>query len=1290
MKNHRAAFLSICLSLAMLLLASAPTLAAKLVFTNISAATDVPQTGTGQGKRALYSNAGTVGGVSVDLVAKLVKATTNPNFSSSGARISISSAGQDTIWIDWYIYKAGTYNLATDSGGVAVSAEVMVQFADIDGPNNERLFIPLCAPPVEFARISRKSTLTRDFGTVAGVPEVFSDIGDKNYDSQPESGAEMSYSTTSVFKMGRTANNGFFIKLDNPSYAEADSFDLKCSDFRAPAAVDDIQQADIGMPAVVQILNNDGVKSSGGVFSVVSPATGFSMASVNLAAPSGATGIIKDANGDVTGFTVAGQGVWSYDDLTGTLTFTPQTGYRDSPTPIQYTFKNAIGTLSNLATVTVTYPQLEIIKTATPPATFSVGAAITYAFKVTNPGVLTVSGITVTDILPNIVITGGPITLAGKASDTTTFTASYKLTQADLNAGQVVNTATATGKTPQGNPLESLPSTVTTIIPKVPSLAIVKTAGKPSGNVVGATIPYTFTVTNTGTLTMVNVTVIDSLPGITVRGGPIMLAPGASDTATFTAVYTLMQKDIDTGEVENSATAKGNPPIGPPFVSPPSVATTPIISAPGLTVLKTAGTPSGSVAGATIPYRFTVSSTTGTDQPVRDGALGGNKVYLISQYEFTPVAGTLDGYVYGGRVQHWFADKLRIGVTGMDENTGLANQQAYGADIQLRHSETTFIEAEVARSKGPGFSTSRSTDGGLTLSDVSTTGTRNRVASSWRTKGQLDLEDISKSGIKGTVGGYYEQKQAGFSTLADQISVDERIFGAFANIEVTKAVSVELNYDDYKQGRGTSDFDGRDIGERSRRRGASAISWQLNEHWKASFGLTYTDLQSPIARTSGKSGYNGSRLDSGARLEYAPDDDHTYYIFGQGTISRSGDIDRNDRIGVGTDYQLTEKIELEGEISYGNQGFGALAAINYHPTAEDTYYVGYRLDPDRAFDLDRSYDLSGTDRGTIVVGAKRKLDDTLLAYAERNYDLFGTRNSLTETYGVVYTLDKSWTIDGGFEAGRIEDDTIDSDDGFERADFDRKAVSLAIGYKDEERISARIRGEARFENSDDDSRDANTYLIASGLSWKTSEDWRLLANIDAVLSDSDRETSFRDGNYVELSVGYAYRPIDNDRLNALFKYAWLRDTPGEDQVSAINGDEFGPSQRSHILSVDANYDLTPWLTIGGKYGFRHGETRQRPDDDRETFSAWETSSAHLGILRADVTFVKSWDALIEARVLSMAEADTTDYGALLALYRHVGDNFKVGVGYNFGCFSDDLRDLTLNDEGVFLNVIGKF
>ncbi|MFP3326429.1 hypothetical protein R0K05_25615, partial [Planococcus sp. SIMBA_160] len=77
-------------------------------------------------------------------------------------------------------------------------------------------------------------------------------------------------------------------------------------------------------------------------------------------------------------------------------------------------------------------------------------------------------------------------------------------------------------------------------------------------------------------------------------------------------------------------------------------------------------------------------------------------------------------------------------------------------------------------------------DGGLTISDVQTTGTRDKSAIAWRTKAQVDLEDIPALGMKGKAGIYYQEKQAGFSTLADQIYADQRIWGAFANIDVTK------------------------------------------------------------------------------------------------------------------------------------------------------------------------------------------------------------------------------------------------------------------------------------------------------------------------------------------------------------------------------------------------------------------------------------------------------------------------------------------------------------------------
>lgn len=253
---------------------------------------------------------------------------------------------------------------------------------------------------------------------------------------------------------------------------------------------------------------------------------------------------------------------------------------------------------------------------------------------------------------------------------------------------------------------------------------------------------------------------------------------------------------------------------------------------------------------------------------------------------------------------------------------------------------------------------------------------------------------------------------------------------------------------------------------------------------------------------------------------------------------------------------------------------------------------------------------------------------------------------------------RKWAIDGGFEAGTIEDDTRDLDAGFERSDFDRKAISMTVGYKDEEReINARIHRKAPFEESGDNTRNHNTYLLATGLSWKTLRELGGLANVDAVLSDSDSEESFRDDDCVDRSFGYAHRPVDKDRLNALFKYSGV-------------------------------YDLVHWLSVGANCGFRDGEVRKRVlDGDRGSFSERETSSAHLGITRTDLHIVKNSDGLLEGRVMHLPEAKTTDYCALVALYRHAGENFKIGAGYYTSAHSPMTSESFLDDEGVFLNTV---
>lgn len=212
------------------------------------------------------------------------------------------------------------------------------------------------------------------------------------------------------------------------------------------------------------------------------------------------------------------------------------------------------------------------------------GETISYSFLVTNRGNVTLTNVTVNDPLVNI--DQGPQTLA--PGDSFIFTAGYTPTQADIDAGSVINTAVAQGVDPGGAAVESSPDTTTTPPDQTPGLRIQKTGAlndlDGDGLLdLGETIHYSFLVTNGGNVTLSNVTVNDPL--VTVDQGPQTLAPGGR--FTFTASYTPTQANIDAGSVVNTATATGSDPGGAPFQSPPDTATTPPDQTRGMTVRKT-------------------------------------------------------------------------------------------------------------------------------------------------------------------------------------------------------------------------------------------------------------------------------------------------------------------------------------------------------------------------------------------------------------------------------------------------------------------------------------------------------------------------------------------------------------------------------------------------------------------------------------------------------------------------------------------------------------------------------
>ncbi|WP_420367228.1 DUF7507 domain-containing protein [Curtobacterium sp. L1-20] len=281
-------------------------------------------------------------------------------------------------------------------------------------------------------------------------------------------------------------------------------------------------------------------------------------------------------------------------------------------------------------------PSLTIAKTATPTTITAAGQTVTYRFEVTNTGDVPLTNVTINDTAfsgtgtaPTITCPAGTASMAPGA--TVTCTASYTATQADVNAGRITNTATATGTPPTGAPITSTPSTAVVTATQSPGISVVKSASPSDAAsfTVGQDVTYSFVVTNTGNVTLTGVAVDDSeftgsgqLSAIDCP--TTTLAPGAQTTCT--ATYTITQADVDRGSIRNVATATGVPPTGTPPVSPPSEVTIPSNPAPSLSVVKTADRTTITAAGQTVNYSFVVTNTgnvTITDPVVDDSDFTG-------------------------------------------------------------------------------------------------------------------------------------------------------------------------------------------------------------------------------------------------------------------------------------------------------------------------------------------------------------------------------------------------------------------------------------------------------------------------------------------------------------------------------------------------------------------------------------------------------------------------------------------------------------------------------------------
>lgn len=652
-----------------------------------------------------------------------------------------------------------------------------------------------------------------------------------------------------------------------------------------------------------------------------------------------------------------------------------------------------------------------------------------------------------------------------------------------------------------------------------------------------------------------------------------------------------------------------------------------------------------------------LESTAADNLLVHTESTSGNPVYLVVRYEYTPGVEDLDAMSYGGRAHYWIGDYVKVGVTGSKGDDGGVDTSLVGADVTLRKSAATWLKVETGHSKGADLFTSNSVDGGFNYSTVQTPADPSRSASAYRVDLSAGLQDFNKA-WRGRVTLYDQVLGAGYSAPGQVADTEITQMGGTAEVPVTDRLGVRIKGDTRTIDQGLETQSVEVNGD-----------YRMTDRWTVSGGWRWdsrTDRSAVVPLTQEE----GERTDVVGKVAYDSKGRWNGYLFGQGSVQTTGNREGNARGGVGGAYRVTDRFKVNGEVSGGELGTGARLGSEYLYSDRTTLYLTYALENERT---DNGVQAN---KGTLTSGFRSRYSDSASVYGEERYTHGDVPAGLLHSYGVDLTPTDRLNLGVKGEYGTLQDNLT-----FAR--IERTALGVNVGYGFQK---VKIASALEFRIDDSEQPDTSTvhrttWLLKNSLKYQLTPDWRLIGKFNYSQSSSS-QGAFYDGSYTEAVVGYAYRPVDNHRLNALVKYTYFYNMPSAGQIGGTSTSA-GVIQKSHIASVDVMYDLTQRWTIGGKYAYRLGEVSM----DREN-PEYFSSQAHLLVGRVDWRFLHKWDGLAEGRVLDLPDAHDRRAGVLLALYRHLGNNLKVGAGYNFSDFSDDLTDLSYRHQGVFINIVG--
>ena len=626
----------------------------------------------------------------------------------------------------------------------------------------------------------------------------------------------------------------------------------------------------------------------------------------------------------------------------------------------------------------------------------------------------------------------------------------------------------------------------------------------------------------------------------------------------------------------------------------------------------------------------------------RDTPLDGFEQRLLVDYEWVPSNFDADEMTAGVRAKHWFGDHLGVGVTYVDERRAGEDYTIVGGDVTLQAGKGTYVKAEYTATESYSSPVFFSDNGGFTFTQLNPVGPREGEAKA--VEARANFKELGWTQQDWSAGAWWRNVGAGFSvgradTGEDITEVGAEVLGQFnPNLGVfARVTKAERGQETLSQAQVTAEW---------RINDASTLSGELRR-------VEEERLSGTIAGTLAAVRYThrfGTSLDIYGTAQFTLDDDGGQYA-------------SNDAFTLGGKYLFGNLSSVGAEVTTGDRGDAATVNAEYRLSPEHSVYGAYTFSTDST-EYDSLFNANRQNGWTL--GQRWRLSSQVNMFNESQYLKTPNESGLAHTFGMDFYPAQGWNL--GFT---LQDGELTNSEG---GNVDRRAVSVSGG-----RTSPDTDWQSKLEwRQDSGVEQREQWVSTNRFTHKINESWRIAARFNYADTEDQLDPT-AGARFIEGNVGFAWRPWNSTRWGVFGRYTYLYDLSTLGQVGGANYD-----QKSRILSLEGVYKHDQHWEFAAKVAQRQGEVRY----GRGT-GGWADSATTFAAGQIRYELRTQWHGLAEYRWLDVKHGGTRS-GFLVGLDRDINKNFRIGVGYNFTDFSDDLTNFDYDHKGWFLNLVGTY